>query len=167
MLDAIFQKICSVWDYMVVKGGLVISFLLSTFLTAIGYPSQAIIFIVSLIVIDILTRFHTEIYKHYGYFTIKLFFKGWKEKVLTSRKLKNGLFTKIFFYSIILYIAHQTSIIEQLYFGQFISNFLLSSIIVLDLISIFENLSDSDVLQAKFIKQFLEKQRDKLMEKDD
>jgi hypothetical protein len=168
MFEVVLHKIQSVGDYMIIKGGLVLSFCLTLFLNAIGYPKQVILFIAFLIIADILTRFHSEVYKHYGYFSIQKFFQAWSssEKVLTSRKLKNGFFTKIFFYSILLYIAHQTGITNELYFGKFVSNFMYSSLIILDSISICENMSESNFANANFIKKFFEKQRDNLMEKD-
>jgi hypothetical protein len=160
----ISYKIMSCWDYMILKGGLFFSFLLTTFLTAIGFPSQTIYFIIFLIICDILTRFHATVYKHCGYFSIRLFFKAWKEKVLSSKKLKNGLFTKILFYSILLYIAHQCKISDELYLGTVISNFMYSSIIILDIISILENMGESNFKMASFIKTFFEKQKDKLID---
>lgn len=166
MKDAVIMKIYSVWDYMIEKGGVVLSFILTLFLNAIGFPKNIIYFISFLVVADILTRFHSEVYKHYGEFTIKNFFKSWRHQVLTSRRLKNGLFTKIFFYTILLYIAHQMSITSELYFGQFVSNFIYSSLVVLDCISILENMTESDFSYASFIKKYFEKQRDKLMNDD-
>jgi len=160
----ISYKIMSCWDYMILKGGLFFSFLLTAFLTAIGFPSQTIYFIIFLIICDILTRFHTTVYKHCGCFSIRLFFKAWKEKVLSSKKLKNGLFTKILFYSILLYIAHQCKISDELYLGTVISNFIYSSIIILDIISILENMGESNFKMASFIKTFFEKQKDKLID---
>lgn len=162
----ILGKITSVWDYLVYKGGLILSFILTTFLALIGYPKQVIYFIMTLIVVDVITRWMSEVYKEYGAFSFSLFIKSWEDKILTSKKLKNGLFIKIFFYAIILLMAHQCSVVEEIYFGAAISNFLYSILIILDCISIIENMIDCGFSKFKLILKFFNRKKDELIEEE-
>lgn len=164
MGDIITSKIISVWNYLFEKGGIIFSFILTVFLTAIGYPKGVITFIIVLVIVDILTRWYSEVHKHYKEFTLKTFLNAWKDGILSSKKLKQGLFTKIFFYAILLYFAHQTSIIPELGFGIIISNFIYSVIIILDMISVFENMIQAGFTKVRPILNLLERKKDELFE---
>jgi hypothetical protein len=155
------DKLIEGWNILSNKFILIFNIVLTAFLTAIGYPSQVINFILILIILDVLTRWYAEVVKRYGHFSIYNFLKAWKpkEKALSSKQLKKGLFEKIFFYGIFLFIAYQTSIIEQMTFGTIISNFLYSIMIILDSISIFENIVDSGYTSAKPILDFFKRKK--------
>jgi hypothetical protein len=161
------DKLIEVWSILSNKFMLIFNFILTAFLSAIGYPSQVIKFIVVLIFLDVITRWYAEIVKEYKHFNLYYFFKAWRDKVLTSKKLKKGLFEKIFFYAIFLFIAYQVSIIEQMQFGQVISNFLYSIMIILDTISIFENMVDSGFDSAKPILDFFKRKKTEITGTED
>lgn len=164
-MQIIFNKLYLIWHYLFEKGGLIFSFLLTSFLAAIGFPKQVIIFIIVLVILDILSRWVAEVIKAYGKFDFLLFLKAWKHKKLNSKKLKRGLFLKVFFYSILLYIAHQCSICNELIFNNLISNFLYSILIVLDCISICENATDAGFDNINPIHKYLIKKKDDLLKK--
>jgi hypothetical protein len=154
-MEVFIHKIQSIWNYLFTKGGIISSTILTAFLTAIGFPKQIIYFIIMLIVADVLTRWYAIVRKKYGNFNLKLFYKAWVEKDINSNKLKSGIFAKIFFYAILLIIAHQTTIVPELAFGKIISNFVYSVIVILDCISIVENMIDSGYSKFKPMLQFL------------
>jgi hypothetical protein len=162
MSDIIMSKFLTVWNYLFEKGGIIFSFVLTVFLTAIGYPKGVITFIIALVIVDILTRWYSEVHKHYKEFTLKTFYVAWKDGILSSKKLKQGLFTKIFFYAILLYFAHQTSVIPELGFGVIISNFIYSVIIILDMISVFENMIQAGFTKVRPILNMLERKKDEM-----
>lgn len=165
-MDVLVQKLESIWNYLFHKGGIIISTLLTLFLDVIGYPKQVINFVVTLIIIDILTRWMAEVVKVYGLFTFKNFLKAWKNKVLNSKKLKKGLFVKIIFYSIFLYIANQMYINDEIIYGKTMSNFIYSIMITLDCISIGENSVDAGISSFKILVQFFKNKERQLLNKD-
>ena len=156
------DKLTSMWDYLVIRGGILLSFLITLFLSAIGYPKQVIVFVVVLMIADVVSRWVAEVVMAYDYFDLINFFKAWRYKVLNSKKLKSGLYVKIFYYAIILFIAHQASITEELAFGQLISNFLYSILIVLDCISIMENATESHFEKAVPILCYMKRIKNKV-----
>jgi len=161
------DKLIEVWNILSNKFILIFNIVLTAFLSAIGYPSQVIKFIVVLIFLDIITRWYAEVVEGYKYFSFINFLKAWKDGVLNSKMLKKGLFEKIFFYGIFLFVAHQTSIIEQITFGQVISNFLYSIMIILDLISIGENMVDSGYDRVKPILDFFKRKKKEIIGTED
>lgn len=164
MINAICSKALSVLDYLFTKGGLFLSTLLTIFLSAIGYPKQIIFFIIALMIADIITRWYAIVKNKYERFTINIFFKAWKNGVLNSHKLKEGFFVKIFFYAILLIIAHQTSVLPEVTFGDLISNFIYSMVIILDCISVLENMTSAGFSKFKPILNFFKKKKDELIE---
>jgi hypothetical protein len=161
----IFHKLEQVWNYLFIKGGIIFSFLLTLFLNAIGFPKQCIYLIIFLIIADIGTRWYAVVKVQYGKFNLSHFFLAWKEHNLNSKKLKIGFFTKIVFYAILLVIAHQASIVPEFAFGATVSNFMYSAIIILDIISIGENMVDAGFTKAKAIVDYLKKKKDELFGK--
>jgi phage-related holin len=162
-MQEIINKLNQVFNYLFVKGGIILTTILTLFLTAIGFPKSVIYFILSLIIFDILTRWFSIVYKKYGKFNLANFYKAWKERSLNSKKLKIGFFTKVFFYAILLIIAHQASIVPELAFGEVISNFMYSMIIILDMISILENMIESGWSKLKGMLAFFNKKKDELV----
>jgi len=152
---------------------LMVSMVLTLFLKAIGYPSQIVYLICFLIVCDVLTRWYAEVKKKYGYFNMANFIKSWgEEKVLTSKKLKSGVFAKIFIYSIILILANMSIINHQLFFGlgEKVGYFLYSCIVSLDTISILENFVNAGYSKFKPIlkglKNLFNKKKNEFLETD-
>lgn len=164
-LDLVLERIQSFWDYMVYKGGIIFSFILTTILTLIGFPKQVINFIIFLFFMDILTRWYAIVVINYEYFSFKKFIQAWRDRKLNSKTLKRGILVKIFIYFIILVIAHQAGITSEFVFGQVISNFLYSILIILDCISIFENLLESGFAGANSILQFFKNKKNEITKK--
>ena len=164
-LDLVLERIQSFWDYMVYKGGIIFSFILTTILTLIGFPKQVINFIIFLFFMDILTRWYAIVVINYEYFSFKKFIQAWRDRKLNSKSLKRGIFVKLFIYFIILVIAHQAGITNEFIFGQVVSNFLYSILIILDCISIFENLLESGFAGANSILQFFKNKKNEITKK--
>jgi len=164
-MNWVLEKIQSIWDYLIHKGGIVFSFVLTAIITLIGFPKQVINFIIFLFVMDILTRWYTIVVVNYKYFTFKNFIQAWKDKKLNSKSLKRGIFVKLFIYFIILVMAHQAGITNEFIFGQVVSNFLYSILIILDCISIFENLLESGFAGANPILQFFKNKKNEIVKK--
>lgn len=161
-MHEIANKLYQVFNYLFVKGGIILSVVLTVFLTAIGFPKQVIYFIIALIIADIITRWFAIVYKKYGKFNLTNFYNAWKSQILNSKKLKIGFFTKVFFYAILLVVAHQSSIVPELAFGKIISNFMYSMIIILDIISILENMIESGWSKLRGMLNFFNKKKDEL-----
>jgi len=121
------------------KGILLLSFIFGIFLGAIGYPKQIIIFIAVLTLIDVLTKHLSLVIVNYGCLSFSNYTKAWKEKVLTSRQLKNGICVKTIMYSCLLYISNQLCIIDGIIFGKEISGILYSAIALVEISSVLEN----------------------------
>jgi phage-related holin len=112
------------------------------YLSLIGYPKQAIKFIIILVVCDFITRVSAEIIHAGGLIS------AFRTKRISSRKFFTGFFTKVISYSVILIIAHQASITEELIFRDFVSNTLYGGLIIYDIISNLENLTEAGFRQA-------------------
>jgi len=121
------------------KGILLLSIIFGTFLGAIGYPKEVILFITILTVIDILTKHLSIVIVKYGSLNFANYFSAWKEKVLTSRQLKNGICVKTILYGCLLYISNQLGIIDGILFGKEISGILYSAIVLVEVSSVLEN----------------------------
>lgn len=162
-MTEILNKLEQVWNQLILKGGIILSAILALFLTAIGFPKSVIYFILFLMIADILTRWFSIIYSKYGKFNLSNFYQAWKEHILNSKKLKAGFFVKVFFYAILLVIAHQASIVPELAFGQVISNFMYSMIIILDAISVIENIIDCGFHQFSPLLKFFKNRKSEII----
>jgi hypothetical protein len=161
------DKLIEVWNILSNKFILIFNVVLTAFLAGIGYPKEIIKFIVVLIICDVATRWYAEVVKKYEHFSLYNFLKAWKDQVLNSKMLKKGLFEKVFFYGIFLFVAHQTSVIAEMQFGQIISNFLYSIMIILDLISIGENMVDSGYERVRPILDFFKRKKTEIIGTED
>jgi len=121
------------------KGILILSIIGSIFLSAIGFPKQIIFFIVALTLIDIVSKHISIVIVNYGSLSFANYTKAWKEKILTSRQLKNGISVKTIMYASLMYIAHQLGIIEDIMFGKQISYIIYNSIVLVEISSVLEN----------------------------
>lgn len=140
MWGEIYQQASDIVARFLDKGIFLLSLIGSVFLSAIGFPKQIIVFIVALTIIDILTKHLSIVIVNYSSLSFSNYFKAWKDKVLTSRQLKNGIAVKTILYSSILYIANQLGIIDGILFGKQISGILYSSIVFVEVSSVLENL---------------------------
>jgi len=139
MWGEIYQQILDIVTKFFDKGILLLSIISSIFLSAIGFPKQVIVFIVALTLIDIFTKHISIVIVKYGSLSLSNYCTAWKEKVLTSRQLKNGISVKTILYASLLYIAHQLGVIDGILFGKEISGILYSSIVLVELSSVLEN----------------------------
>lgn len=139
MWNEIYQHTWEIIIRFFDKGILLLSIIGGLFLSAIGYPKQIIVFIVALTLIDIFTKHISIVIANYGSLSLSNYFTAWKEKVLTSRQLKNGISVKTILYASLLYVAHQLGIIEGILFGKEISGILYSAIVLVELSSVLEN----------------------------
>lgn len=120
----------------------IVSILLGTCLSAIGYPKQVLVFIMTLSVMDIVTKHYSIVTLNYGYFSIGNYFRAWRDKNLTSRAMKTGLGIKVMLYSFVLYVAHQVSVLPEIMYSGSISNTLYTMVMLIETISISENFVD-------------------------
>lgn len=163
IIDQMLCLIREFYNLMVVS----VSLIFGVFLSAIGYPKQVIVFILTLCLIDIASKWYAIVVSKYGYFSINNFVNSWVCKHLNSRAIKNGIGVKLFIYVPMLYIAHKTSIIDEMYFGEVISNTLYSLLMLIETISILENLVDSGLDRLKPVLRFFNRKQDELCGKDD
>lgn len=143
------------------------SFVIGLLLSNIGYPKEILIFILTLIVIDLLTKQYAMTKVRFNDFTLENYIKAWKCRVLTSRELKNGLCVKAFLYFPVLYIAHNASILPQIIYGETMSNIIYTLLILVECSSIIENfiLAGYDVFKP--ILKFIKKKENELIDCDD
>lgn len=147
-----FGSVCNyiIWLFSVLLGAL---------LTALGYPKEVLVFIVVLIIVDILTKHYSLVRAKYNTFTLRKYFTAWKERVLTSRGMKNGIGVKVILYTPVLYIAHKASVLPEIMYGQTISSVLYSFLIIIEVVSILENYVDAGHTNLiPFLKFFKKKQ---------
>ena len=116
-----------------------LSLIFGSFLGAIGYPKEIIVFILILSIIDIISKHLSEVIYKYKELTWSNYWLAWKEKILTSRELKNGVCVKLIMYSIALYVANQLCIINGILFGKEISGVIYSALVFVEISSILEN----------------------------
>jgi hypothetical protein len=158
MWNEIFQQGYDITIRFFDKGILFLSTIIGVFLSSIGYPKQVIAFVVGLTILDIITKQISQVIINYKLFTLRNYFKAWKDKFLTSRQLKNGICVKVILYGFVLYSAHQLSVIPEIYLGKEISGVLYTALCLIEISSVFENFDDSG---AKGLKPFLNFFRDK------
>ena len=108
-------------------------------LSAIGYPKEVLMFILTMVVIDLLTKQYAIVKVSYGSFTLRNYCKAWKDKKLTSRELKNGIGVKTFLYMPVLYMAHKASVVPEILYGNVISNVMYTLLIIVEFTSMIEN----------------------------
>jgi hypothetical protein len=77
--------------------------------------------------------------------TLHSYFQAWRDRVLTSRQLKNGITIKVILYSFVLYVANQLTVIPEIFLGNEISGVLYSSLVFVEVSSILENFIESGV----------------------
>lgn len=167
MVKQIFDKLINFLSEMFDKATVLISAILGFILSSIGYPKQVLVLIVGLIIFDTISKHYSIVVVNYGKFTIKNYFRAWKERNLTSRGMKNGFGTKALFYLPMLFLAHQASIIPELIGGTAISMVLYSIIIVIEGRSILENYEDAGFSKFSSIKKFFEKKEKDILSLSD
>jgi len=90
----------------------------------------------------LLTKHYSITVINYRKFNLQNYIRAWQEKNLTSRAMKIGVGMKSILYLPLFYIAHQTSIIPEIIYGQTISSVLYSLLVIIESISVIENLVD-------------------------
>lgn len=139
MWNEIYLHAYNVLSLMFNKALILISLVFGLFLSSIGYPKEILIFILTLIIIDLVTKQGLIVVINYGKFTLKNYKNAWVDRHLTSRAIKNGISVKVILYSPILYFAHQLGVIPEILYGSVISSVLYTLIILTEISSIFEN----------------------------
>ncbi len=132
-------------------------------LTAIGYPKSVLAFIVTLVVIDTLTKFGAITKEHYKNITLKNFLCACFTNKISSKNMKNGLGVKSFFYLIFLYMAHQAGIHVEIIGGEYISNVLYSLLFIIESKSITENLRDCGYNGLNSLLKFFDNKENELI----
>ena len=140
MWNEVYQQGADIIVRFFDKGILLLSFIFGIFLGAIGYPKEVIAFITILTIIDILTKHLSIVVENYGSLSFSNYITAWKERILTSRQLKNGVCVKTIMYGCLLYISNQLGIIDGILFGKEISGVLYSAIVLVEISSVLENL---------------------------
>ncbi len=144
---------------------LFLSILLSIIFTAIGYPKGILVFILTLVIIDTLTRHCAIVIQNYGKITLKNFLSACFTNKISSKYMKNGLGVKAFFYLIFLYMAHQASIHPEIIGRSYISNVLYSILFIIESKSITENLIDCGYQGFESILKFFTSKENELINK--
>lgn len=167
MLSVIIYQAQDLFNLIFNKTVMAISVILGSLLTAIGYPKEVLAFILVLIIIDIATKQYSIVKKEYKNYTIKNYFKAWKERKLTSRALKNGIGVKTLLYLPILYVAHTACRLEEIVFGDVIANTLYTLLVVIEASSIIENFTDCGYTQLIPFLKYLRSKEESLTKSDD
>lgn len=142
---------------------LIISMIVGVILTAIGYPKGVLAFIITLVVIDTLTKHCSIVIQNYGRITLKNILTACFTNKISSKYMKSGLGVKAFFYLIFLYMAHQVSIYPEIIGGSYISNVLYSILFVIEGKSITENLIDCGYKGFEPILKFFDNKENELI----
>lgn len=160
LLSQLSDMLQTMFHYLV----LALSFVLGVFLSAIGYPKEVLSFIFWLIIIDLATKHYSITVINYGRFTVGNYVHAWGDRFLTSRGMKNGLGVKAILYTPILFIAHKLSVVDEVVFGDAMSNILYSLLMIIEIISVLENLSDAGHKEIKPLIKLFRKKKDELFE---
>ncbi|WP_336786969.1 phage holin family protein [Paenibacillus sp. MMO-177] len=163
VLSQFLEMLHSMFNHAV----LLLSFVLGVFLSAIGYPKEVLSFIFWLIIIDLCTKHYSIVVMNYGRFSIGNYISGWRDRHLTSRGMKNGVGVKALLYTPILFIAHKLSIVPEVVFGGAMSNILYSLLMIIEIISILENLGDAGHKEVKPLVQLFKRKKKELLEEEE
>lgn len=166
MLLEVFNCAVDIIQLCLNKGIWLLGTVLGIVLSEIGYPKEILIFIVTLIVFDLISKQYSIVMKSYKRFTIALYFQGWKDKHLTSRSLKNGICVKVLLYLPVLYTANKCSVLPQIVYGSTISNILYTILALVELTSILENFIDAGFTNLKPLLKFLKHKQDEIIKNE-
>lgn len=162
LFQVILNELTKAWAVLSHWGIWLVSLIVGTLGTALGYPKQVLIVILIAIILDTLTKWYSIVTVNYKQFTLPNFFKAWKDKNLTSRALKNGVGSKTIMYLPVLYLAHQASILPQIIGGVTMSNVLYTIILLIEGISIIENFIDCGYTGLTPILNFFKKKQEEV-----
>lgn len=132
--------------------------LYSHYLILIGCPNPVINFIFFLVIFDFVTRFLAQLVKASEVYQTKtkstiiyffgLLFFAYREKYLSSRKFFYGVFVKIIAYTFLLGVAEFSTKNSQIILISFVPNLVYGSLVIYDVKSNLENLSEIGFNQA-------------------
>ena len=138
---SVADKFNAIWERLVCQGGIIIAFILAWIFKEVGYPSAVIDFIVLLMIFDVVTKFYVVTVENRGRFSPKLLWETcFVENEINSKKLKTGLFAKIFVYFIMFTIAEQSTI-DGLIFKDGLKFLIFNGICTVELYSVMENIT--------------------------
>jgi len=133
----------------------------------IGYPNDALNLIVFLVICDFITRIIAQLVKanetfkpKYNLFPINILHLIWyahKIKAISSKKFFLGFFIKVIAYFVLLGIANKISGINGIPIVDSFSNVIYGALIIYDLISNLENLSEMGFSQASWLLRIFKK----------
>ena len=147
---------------------LFLSVVFSFILSQIGYPKEIVIVITVLCVVDIFSKWYSVTVINKGKFTFIGFLLTWfKDRKLSSEKLRIGTTAKVFFYGFLLYVAFKLTLCtEDVIFANFISNVIYTSLFLTELISVGENLILCGQVQLKPFTNFFKKKQNEILDID-
>ncbi|MGE6227643.1 hypothetical protein [Paenibacillus chitinolyticus] len=166
MWKSVFTQLFEMLSTMFHGTVVFLSIILGVILSAIGYPKEVLNFIFWMIVIDLCTKHYSIIVIHYKRFNLSNYINGWRDRFLTSRGMKDGLGVKALLYIPILYIAHKLSVIPEVVFGSAMSSILYSLLLIIEIISVLENLSDAGHTEVRPLVKLFRKKKDELLNED-
>lgn len=124
----------------------------------VGYPSQILVLVIVLFVLDIITRFWAISIQNNG------LGKAFMNKKLTSRSFINGFITKILGYFVLLVIANLASITPEISLvGKAIAVIIYVGLFFYEAISNLENLRDAGFLAVVPLLNRLKREQDKFL----
>lgn len=139
MWKEIFEQAQEILQVLLSKTIIVVSAIIGGFLSAIGYPKEVVLVILTLVIIDLATKHFSIVVIHYGEFTMRNYWRAWKDRHLKSRIMKNHICVKTILYSPLLYIAHKCTIMPEVLIGGAISSILYTGLLLTECQSIMEN----------------------------
>lgn len=164
-IDKIKELSIFAWSSALIIG------LYSHYLILIGYPSTVVNFIFFLVIFDFITRFLAQLVKAsktYEYNTkssiihfFGLLFYAYKIQLLSSRKFFYGFFVKVLAYTFLLGVAEFATKNNNIVLISFIPSLVYGGLVIYDIKSNLENLSEIGWNQAKmFVEIFNRKIND-------
>lgn len=144
------------------------SFIFGFILDQIGYPKEIVIVIVVLSIADVLSKWYSVTVINSGRFNLTNLYITWlKDRKLTSEKFRVGITAKVFFYGILLYVAHRLVFCSEIIGGEFISAVIYTSLFLTEVISILENMTICGFYSFEPFLNFFRKKQNEVLEVDD
>ena len=162
MWNEIWSQAYYIFGILFNKVIFIISLIFGVFLSAIGYPKEIFVFILTLVILDLLIKQYSIVVIKYNSFSLNNYKQAWVDRHLTSRAIKNGISVKTILYSPMLYIANTIGLLPQVLFGSAISNVLYTLLILTEVSSILESLIESGNTNLIPFMKFINRKKDEV-----
>lgn len=121
------------------------SFELSVVLAFLGLDQSVSHFILILVIADLLTKWYSLVVRNYGSFSVANLIMAFHKGVINSHRLRKGVFGKLFMYCVMIFIAsrlHSKDVSSVVILADYISQFIYTTLVISEVLSILENFRD-------------------------